>query len=106
MFAKKNSDGYQQPLAGIDLKTLVYGENTSMHEFRMAEGSNLPPHSHPHEQISMLVEGEFELTVGEETRRLTQGMVVTIPPDVVHGGRALKKSYHIDIFYPVREDYL
>jgi quercetin dioxygenase-like cupin family protein len=70
------------------------------------EGAVLPEHSHPHEQISMIIEGEFELKVGDETQRIKPGMVVTIPPNIVHGGRSLVKSYHIDIFYPVREDYL
>jgi quercetin dioxygenase-like cupin family protein len=67
-------------------------------------GAPAPEHSHPHEQILSLIEGEFELTVGGETETLTAGAVVVIPPDVPHSGRAVTACTIVDAFHPVRED--
>jgi len=68
-------------------------------------GAAMPEHSHSHEQIVNLVEGEFELTVGDELRTLSPGTVAIIPPDVPHSGRAVTTCRIMDVFYPVREDY-
>jgi quercetin dioxygenase-like cupin family protein len=65
----------------------------------------LPEHSHPHEQIANVLEGEFELTVGGETRVLVPGQVAVIPSDVPHSGRAITYCRLLDAFQPAREDY-
>jgi quercetin dioxygenase-like cupin family protein len=69
-------------------------------------GADLPSHNHPNEQISTMVEGQFEMTLENDVFILTPGMVVTIPPHVTHSGRALTKCHIVDVFYPVREDFL
>ena len=69
------------------------------------EGSELPNHSHLHEQVTQVEEGQFELTVNGETNIYTKGMVAVIPPFVEHSGRALANCKLLDIFQPVREDY-
>lgn len=68
-------------------------------------GAALPEHSHPHEQIANVLEGEFELTVGGETQVLVPGQVAVIPSDVPHGGRAITNCRLLDAFQPAREDY-
>jgi quercetin dioxygenase-like cupin family protein len=68
-------------------------------------GAALPAHAHPHEQVSCVIEGQFEMTVGGETRLMTAGMVVTIPGDTPHSARALTVCRLVDVFRPVREDY-
>jgi len=68
-------------------------------------GAALPDHAHPHEQVAHVLAGEFEMTVGDEQRILTPGMVAVIPADVPHGGRALTACRLLDVFQPVREDY-
>jgi quercetin dioxygenase-like cupin family protein len=64
VFYKANMDDYRQVLAGIRLKTLVYGEKTLFTEFRMESGSILPSHSHINEQTGYLVAGRLRLTIG------------------------------------------
>jgi quercetin dioxygenase-like cupin family protein len=51
------------------------------------------------------LEGKFELTIGEETRIYEMGQLAVIPPNIIHGGKALTKCKIFDIFYPIREDY-
>lgn len=68
-------------------------------------GSPIPEHSHIHEQIMHVLEGEFELTVDGTPQLLTAGAVVTIPSGIVHKGHAVTDCKVIDIFMPEREDY-
>jgi quercetin dioxygenase-like cupin family protein len=68
-------------------------------------GASLPSHAHPHEQVTCVIDGQLEMTVGDETRVMTAGMVVTIPGDTPHSARALTVCQLVDVFRPVREDY-
>ncbi len=68
-------------------------------------GVDLPEHAHPHEQITTMVEGEFELTVDGLTRRMLPGDVAVIESGAVHSGRSVTRCRVIDVFHPVREDF-
>jgi len=52
-----------------------------------------------------MIEGEFELTIAGETRRLGPASVAIIPSNAPHSGRAVTDCRIIDAFYPIREDY-
>ncbi|NIM92516.1 MAG: cupin domain-containing protein [Anaerolineales bacterium] len=82
----------------------VHSESMTLAIWNIDEGSTAPEHSHPHEQISMVIEGQFELTVEEKSKILHPGVVATIPSNVLHAGRALTQCVLLDIFHPVRED--
>lgn len=66
----------------------------------------LPEHSHHHEQVTQMIEGEFELTVAGKTQLLTTGLIATIPSNALHSGKALGNCKILDVFYPIREDYV
>jgi quercetin dioxygenase-like cupin family protein len=66
----------------------------------------VPMHSHPHEQAGTVIDGEIEITIAGETRRVKAGDTFIIPGGVEHGvvtGNAPAKV--LDVFSPVREDY-
>jgi quercetin dioxygenase-like cupin family protein len=65
----------------------------------------VPIHSHHHEQITYVVSGRFEFTVGGETTLLEPGMAAMIPANALHGGRTLTPCKVIDVFAPARDDY-
>ncbi len=65
----------------------------------------VPLHQHPHEQVTYVLEGRFEFTVGSETTLLGPGMAALIPGGVLHGGKTLTACRVLDVFSPVREDY-
>jgi quercetin dioxygenase-like cupin family protein len=73
--------------------------------WEIAAGSPLPEHSHPHEQVVHLYEGEFEMTVEGVTRRMSPGTVFAIPGNARHHGVALTDCRIMDVFCPAREDY-
>ena len=83
----------------------VHSENMTSAYWRVDAGATLPLHSHPHEQVCNLIEGTFELMVGDEKRIVQPGDVAVIPGGVEHTGTAITKCRIIDVFYPVREDY-
>jgi len=83
----------------------VHSENMTLAYWDVDPGAVLPEHSHPHEQIANVLEGQFELTVDGESRILEPGNVAIIPSDVPHSGRAITACKLIDAFQPCRDDY-
>lgn len=89
--------GYRGRLVHTERMTLVYWE--------IEAGAPFPEHFHHHEQVVNVLEGEFELVVGGERRRLGPGAVAVIPPNERHSGVAVTACRLLDVFAPVREDY-
>ena len=84
----------------------VHTERITLAYWDIREGAVLPEHSHPHEQTVNVIDGEFHLTVDGELFKLTEGSVVLIPPDITHSGKAITDCRVIDVFSPVREEYV
>ncbi len=83
----------------------VHTDNLTLAYWEIEKGAILPMHSHLHEQITTVLEGKFELTIGQETRVYENGLLAVIPPNVIHRGKALTDCRIYDVFSPVREDY-
>jgi quercetin dioxygenase-like cupin family protein len=105
-FGKHSADGYREVLPGIKLKTLVYGQRTLMTEFLLEAGRELPQHSHPYEQTGYLVRGHIRLTIGPGTHDVLPGDSWCIPSGTSHGASIVEDSVAIEVFSPVREDYI
>ncbi len=106
MYYKKNTEGYTQVLPGIQMKTLVYGEKTLFTEFHFEAGAMLPDHAHPHEQTGYLVAGKVRLIMEAEILEAEPGDSWCVPENVQHRADILEDSVAIEVFSPVREDYL
>ena len=106
MFRKKDTGSYRKLIDGVELSTLVYGEKTLMGQFRLAKGAKIPMHEHPHEQTGMIISGRLRFQVGDEAFDATSGDAWNIPGDVPHSAEAMEDSVVIEVFAPVREDYL
>ncbi|MEP6615281.1 MAG: cupin domain-containing protein [Ginsengibacter sp.] len=89
---------------GFHGKAIHTGTLTLMY-WTVNKGSAIPLHSHIHEQVAHVLKGKFELTVNGETQILEPGMVAVIPPDVMHGGKAVTDCELLDVFNPERDDY-
>tara|TARA_Y100000588_G_scaffold379139_1_gene460811 strand:+ start:306 stop:665 length:360 start_codon:yes stop_codon:yes gene_type:complete len=84
-----------------------FGENLMISLLEMDEGAVVNRHSHPHEQGGIMLEGTMELSIGDETRLVEPGEAYLIPPHVPHRAVAVGGSARaLDIFSPVREDYV
>ena len=106
MFNKSSKDGYSKQLEGIERKTLVHGEKTLMAEFKLQKGSIVPLHSHPHEQAGYLVSGQVKFSVDSKEIVCNPGDSWCIQGDEEHSAEALQDSVLVEVFSPVREDYL
>jgi quercetin dioxygenase-like cupin family protein len=66
-----------------------------------------PPHSHPHEQVSYVAEGEILFVTDGEQTRLGPGDVFLVPSGMPHSIQQLTKHVRlVDCFTPIREDFL
>jgi len=106
MFVKHSSDGFLTPIDGIEMKTLVYGEKSLLTRFHLKKGSELPAHSHPHEQTGFLVSGKMTLYIDKESFYVEPGDSWSIQGDVEHRADVMEDSVAIEVFSPVRKDYL
>jgi unsaturated pyranuronate lyase len=106
VFSKQTDVGYETPVPGIDRKTLVYGNATLMTEFRLHAGHTLPRHNHPHEQTGYLIKGRLRMSIGDEVVDVAPGDSWCIAPNVEHGAEIVEDSIAVEVFSPVREDYL
>lgn len=94
----------REPVPGYHVR-FVHSDHMTLAYWTIEAGAPIPEHSHPHEQVATVLEGEFELTVDGETQRLGPDDVAVIPPHAVHSGTAITECRMIDAFHPVREDY-
>jgi quercetin dioxygenase-like cupin family protein len=106
MLQKSSKNGYKTVFEGVELKTLVYGEKTLMTEFLLKKDHELPLHSHPHEQTGYLVKGHICLIIDSEETDIRPGDSWCIEGDVEHGAKIFEDSVAVEVFAPVREDYL
>ena len=103
---KASREGYIRVVDGIERKTLVFGEKTLLSEFRLEKGKRLPFHRHPYEQTGYLVSGHLVLIIDGQRSEMRPGSSWSIPGGIEHGAEVLEKSVAVEVFSPVREDYL
>lgn len=90
---------------GVNIHTMA-GQNAMLSVVEFEPGAVVQPHSHPHEQLGMLIEGEFTFTIGDEQLLLRPGDMWRIPGGVVHSAVAgNQRVVALDVFQPIREDY-
>ena len=88
-------------------RQMIVGENVMVCRLRFAPRVVTPAHEHPHEQITLVERGRVLFTVGDEQRVAEAGDVLHFPPGSWHGATMLDEEVVlIDIFSPIREDFL
>jgi quercetin dioxygenase-like cupin family protein len=90
---------------GVEIATCA-GEKMMLSHVEMQPYAVVAEHSHPHEQVGMVLAGKAVFTIGDEEKTLQAGDMYRIPGHVRHRVTALEEPVRaLDIFYPVREDY-
>ncbi len=91
---------------GID-RQMVVGERLMLCRLTLQPHVDTPLHSHPHEQMTIVERGRVRFTIDGTVRIAAAGEVLHVPPNVVHGATMLDEEVVlIDIFTPIREDFL
>ena len=92
---------------GVKRKVLAYSKNLMTVELRFEKGAVGAPHSHPHEQIGYIISGKLVYQEeGQEDKILGTGDTYYVAPNVVHGVQILEETKLLDIFTPMREDFI
>ena len=91
---------------GIE-RQMVVGQNMMVCRFRFAPNVVTPEHTHPHEQITMVMKGKVKFFVDGIPHMMSPGDVLHFPPHNLHGATMLDEEVIlIDVFSPIREDFL
>ncbi len=83
-----------------------YTDEVMVVENRFEKGAVGAMHSHPHTQITYVISGKFEFTIGEEKKVVTAGDTMLKKDGVPHGCVCLEEGILLDIFSPMREDFV
>ena len=91
---------------GVTRRILAYTDSLMCVENTFEQGAVGKLHSHPHTQITYVVSGEFEFTIADETRTVQAGDTLLKEDGVVHGCVCTRPGILLDIFTPMREDFI
>ena len=91
---------------GVSRQIAGYDDNIMMVKVRFDPGAVGTPHKHFHSQTTYVAEGRFEFTVGDEKKVVSEGDVVYMEGNIVHETKCLEAGMLIDVFSPLREDFL
>ncbi|MFB0909339.1 MAG: quercetin dioxygenase-like cupin family protein [Spirosomataceae bacterium] len=87
-------------------KIMAYDDNLMLVKVAFEKGGVGALHHHPHLQMSYVAEGAFEVSIGDDKKVLSSGDVFFVPSEEVHGVICLEKGLLVDVFNPVRKDFL
>ena len=106
MLYKPDSSSYRELAPGVSMKPLACGDNSLLCEFRLKQGAVIPAHQHPQEQTGYLVQGSLRFFGDEGEAVVEPGCSWRFKGGVVHGAEVLEDALVVEVFSPVRTDYL
>lgn len=97
----------EEPVApGVKRRVMGYNEQLMVVRVTFEKGSEGYVHSHFHSQVAYVESGKFEVMIDGEKKVLSGGDCFYVPPNEEHGAMCLESGVLIDIFSPVRADFL
>jgi quercetin dioxygenase-like cupin family protein len=106
LFIASSDEPWETPAEGILRQVLGYDEHLMMVRVVFRKGAVGYLHRHPHRQVTLVERGSFEVTIEGEKKVLKGGDSYFIPPDLLHGAVALEDGVLVDVFAPMREDFV
>jgi quercetin dioxygenase-like cupin family protein len=91
---------------GLKRKIMAYDDKIMLVKVQFEVGAIGVMHEHYHSQVTYVESGEYELTIGQKTKTVKGGDAFYIPPHVMHGAICKKAGVLIDVFSPIREDFM
>jgi quercetin dioxygenase-like cupin family protein len=105
-FLRSNQLSWEQVGPGLQRQIMGFDNQIMMVKVDFKRGAVGELHEHFHSQVTYVESGEFEMTIGDQKRILKGGDSFYVPPHVLHGCVCLQEGILIDVFSPVREDFL
>jgi quercetin dioxygenase-like cupin family protein len=106
LFFKEEETQWEVVGEGVQRQIVGFDETIMMVNVKFDKGGIGPLHNHYHAQVTHIAEGTFEVTIEEETRILKKGDSFYIPSNKIHGVVCLEAGTLIDVFSPIREDFI
>jgi quercetin dioxygenase-like cupin family protein len=85
---------------------IIGGEHEMMAQTYLKRGALVPIHAHESEQMTYILQGALKVVVAGEDITVREGEVLHIPSGVPHQAEALEDTFELDVFSPVRQDWL
>lgn len=105
-FCNSNELPFEDMGGGITRQIMVYDDKVMMVKVIFEKGAIGHDHHHPHRQVSYVASGTFEVSINGVKKVLKEGDAFYATPDAVHGVLCIEAGVLIDIFNPIREDFL
>ncbi|MFN8345588.1 MAG: cupin domain-containing protein [Spirosomataceae bacterium] len=106
VLAEDNELPWERVDEKIQRKIMSYTDQVMLVKVAFQQGGIGAAHKHPHLQISYVASGAFEITIGNESKILKEGDVYFVPSEVLHGAVCLEAGVLVDVFNPMREDFV
>jgi len=106
VFIENREVPWQQMDKAVKRKIMAYDDKLMVVKVQFDKGGVGSLHQHYHSQITHVESGIFEVEIGGEKKILSQGDAFYIPPNVLHGAVCLEAGVLIDVFSPMREDFI
>ncbi|MFH6971037.1 cupin domain-containing protein [Flavobacterium petrolei] len=105
-FFKEEETQWEFVGEGVQRQIVGFDDRVMMVNVKFEKGAIGPLHNHHHTQITHIAAGTFEVTIEEEIRILKKGDSFYIPSNKIHGVVCLEEGILIDVFSPMREDFI
>lgn len=102
---KKGNAVFRQFL-GVDFVVLSMGNDSMVTKMLYKSTDSVPFHKHPNEQSGYVISGRYKLKFGGEVYELAEGDSYSIPSNMEHSIEILEAGEVVDVFTPIRQDYL
>lgn len=105
-FIENKEINWEEVDKGVKRKIMAWDERLMVVKVKFEKGAIGTVHKHLHSQITHIESGVFEVEIGKEKKKLKAGDAFYIPPDTMHGAVCLESGVLIDVFSPMREDFI
>jgi quercetin dioxygenase-like cupin family protein len=106
VFQVDNETPWENPTPGIQRQVYGYDDKIMLVKAKFEKDAVGSLHQHHHSQVTYVESGVFEMTIGDEKKIIRKGDGYYVPPHVIHGCVCLEAGMSIDVFSPLREDFL
>lgn len=102
----KKENAISKQFLGVDFVVLSIGKDSMVTKMLYKSTDFVPFHQHPNEQIGYVVSGKYNLKFGGEEFLLSEGDSYSIPANIQHSIEIIEPGEVVDVFTPIRQDYL
>ena len=106
VFIENKNIAWEQMDTGVKRKIMAWDDKLMVVKVAFDKGGVGMLHQHYHSQITHIESGIFEVEIGDEKKVLSTGDGFYIPPNIMHGAVCLEAGVLIDVFSPMREDFI